>query len=49
MTSRQLAPTNHLKDALTAPCEASDGMCGKRLKVTIPTLLPALEQNDRLN
>jgi hypothetical protein len=37
-----------IKDALTALWEASDRVCGKRLKVMIPTLLPALEQHDRL-
>jgi hypothetical protein len=37
------------KDALTALWEASDRVCGKRLKVMIPTLLPALEQHGRLN
>jgi hypothetical protein len=33
-----------IKDALTALWEASDRVCGKRLKVMIPILLPALEQ-----
>jgi hypothetical protein len=33
-----------IKNALTALWEASDRVCGKRLKVMIPTLLPALEQ-----
>jgi hypothetical protein len=37
-----------MKDALTALWEASDRVCGKRLKVMIPILLPALERNDRL-
>ena len=37
-----------IKDALTALWEASDRVCGKRLKVMVPTLLPALERNDRL-
>jgi hypothetical protein len=37
-----------IKDALTALWEASDRVCGKRLKVMIPTLLPALERNGRL-
>jgi hypothetical protein len=37
-----------IKDAMTALWEASDRVCGKRLKVMIPTLLPALEQHDRL-
>lgn len=38
-----------IKDALTALWEASDRVCGKRLKVMIPTLLPALERHGRLN
>src|SRR5258708_39717194 len=33
---------------MTAPWEASDRVCGKRLKVMIPILLPALEQHGRL-
>ncbi len=37
-----------IKDALTALWEASDRVCGKRLKVMIPTLLPSLEQHGRL-
>src|ERR1700730_7045743 len=37
-----------IKDALTALWEASDRVCGKRLKAMIPTLLPALEQHGRL-
>lgn len=37
-----------IKDALTALWEASDRVRGKRLKVMVPTLLPALERNDRL-
>jgi hypothetical protein len=37
-----------IKDALKALWEASDRVCGKRLKVMIPTLLPALEQHGRL-
>src|SRR6202047_3750579 len=37
-----------IKDAVTALWEASDRVCGKRLKVMIPTLLPALEQHGRL-
>ena len=37
-----------IKEALTALWEASDRVCGKRLKVMIPTLLPALEQHGRL-
>src|SRR5450432_930312 len=37
-----------VKDTLTALWEASDRSCGKRLKVMIPTLLPALERHGRL-
>ena len=37
-----------IKDALLALWEASDRICGKRLKVMIPTLLPALERHGRL-
>lgn len=37
-----------VKDAMTALWEASDRVCGKRLNVMIPTLLPALEQHGRL-
>ncbi|QIG97924.1 hypothetical protein [Bradyrhizobium sp. 6(2017)] len=37
-----------IKDATTALWEASDRVCGKRLKVMIPTLLAALEQHGRL-
>jgi hypothetical protein len=37
-----------VKDALTALWEASDRICGKRLKVMIPTLLPALVRHGRL-
>src|SRR4030081_1738668 len=37
-----------IRDALIALWEASDRVCGKRLKVMIPTLLPALEQHGRL-
>src|ERR1700687_3710287 len=44
--SRRYSTTT--KDALTALWEASDRVCGKRLKVMIPTLLPALEQHGRL-
>src|SRR5438445_1150888 len=44
--SRRYGPTT--EDALTALWEASDRVCGKRLKVMIPTLLPALEQHGRL-
>src|SRR5262245_58694911 len=37
-----------IRDAVTALWEASDGVCGKRLVVMIPTLLPALERHGRL-
>src|SRR5258707_1412268 len=37
-----------IKDAMTALWEASDRVCGKRLKVMIPILLAALEQHGRL-
>src|SRR5262245_24871989 len=37
-----------IRDAVTALWEASDRMCGKRLKVMILALLPALERHGRL-
>src|SRR5262247_2977563 len=37
-----------IKDAVTALWEASDRICGKRLVVMIPILLPVLEQHGRL-
>ena len=37
-----------IRDALIALWEASDGVCGKRLKVMIPVLLPVLERHGRL-
>jgi hypothetical protein len=37
-----------IKDALTALWEASDRVCGKRLVVMIPTLVPALARHGRL-
>ena len=37
-----------IKDALTVLWEASDRVCGKRLVVMIPTLMPALAQHGRL-
>ena len=37
-----------VRDALTALWEASDRICGKRLEVMIPALLPALERHGRL-
>ena len=37
-----------IKDALTALWQASDRIFGKRLKVMIPTLLPALERHGQL-
>src|SRR5215831_11391181 len=38
-----------VKDALMALWEASDRVCGKRLVVMIPALLPALERHGRLH
>ena len=37
-----------IRDAVTALWEASDRVCGKRLEVMIPVLLPALERHGRL-
>jgi hypothetical protein len=37
-----------IRDALITLWEASDRLCGKRLTIMIPTLLPALERHDRL-
>lgn len=37
-----------VRDAVIALWEASDRICGKRLKAMIPTLLPALERHERL-
>jgi hypothetical protein len=37
-----------IRDTLTALWEASDRVCGKRLVVMIPTLLPSLERHGRL-
>jgi hypothetical protein len=37
-----------IKDALTTLWEASDRVCGKRLVVMIPTLMPALARHGRL-
>ncbi len=37
-----------VRDALIALWEGSDRLCGKRLRVMIPTLLPALERHGRL-
>jgi hypothetical protein len=49
-TPRRREPTYGaaIKDALVALWEASDRICGKRLKVMIPALLPALERHGRL-
>jgi hypothetical protein len=38
-----------IRDALIALWEASDRICGKRLKVMIGSLLPALERHGRLD
>jgi hypothetical protein len=40
--------TEPVRDALIALWEASDRICGKRLKAMIPTLLPALEHHGQL-
>jgi hypothetical protein len=47
---RRRRPTygSTIKDALVALWEASDRICGKRLKVMVPTLLPSLEKHGRL-
>lgn len=47
---RQRRPTYGaaIRDALVALWEASDRICGKRLKIMIPTLLPSLERHGRL-
>jgi hypothetical protein len=37
-----------IRDAVTALWEAYDRVCGKRLEVMIPALLPALERHGRL-
>ena len=49
-TPRRRRPTYgaKIKDAVVALWEASDRICGKRLKVMIPTLLPALQLHGRL-
>jgi hypothetical protein len=48
----RLAPrriyTEHVRDALIVLWEASDRICGKRLRAMIPALLPALERHGRL-
>lgn len=47
---RQRRPTYGptIRDALVALWEASDRICGKRLKVMVPTLLPSLEKHGRV-
>ena len=47
---RQRRPTYGapIRDALVALWEASDRICGKRLRIMIPTLLPSLERHGRL-
>lgn len=44
---RQRSPTYGatIRDALVALWEVSDRICGKRLKVMVPTLLPSLERH----
>jgi hypothetical protein len=46
--SRERRYNAAIRDAVTALWEASDRVCGKRLKVMIPALLPALERHGRL-
>jgi hypothetical protein len=51
--AKQCAPRKRkygatVKDAVVALWEASDRVCGKRLVVMVPTLLPALERHGRL-
>jgi hypothetical protein len=52
-TAKQRCPRRRtygdsIREALIALWEASDRLCGKRLKVMIPELLPALELHGRL-
>ena len=47
MRGRRYGPV--VGDALVALWEASDRLCGKRLEVMIPSLLPALERHGRLD
>src|SRR3954463_2066778 len=49
-TQRRRRPAygSTIRDALVALWEASDRICGKRLKVMVPTLLPSLEKHGRL-
>jgi Integrase core domain len=47
-TSRGRKYNATIKDGVTALWEASDRVCGKRLVVMIPSLLPALERHGRL-
>src|SRR5262245_29675867 len=46
--SRKRKYDTTIQDAVTALWEASDRVCGKRLVVMIPSLLPALERHGRL-
>jgi hypothetical protein len=45
---RRRCKYDEIRDALIVLWEASDRVCGKRLKVMIPVLLPALERHGRL-
>jgi hypothetical protein len=47
-TSRKCKYDATIQDAVTALWEASDRVCGKRLVVMIPILLPALGRHGRL-
>jgi hypothetical protein len=44
----RLSSYRPIRDALIALWECSDRLCGKRLVVMVPTLLPALERHGRL-
>ena len=48
---RKRAPLHDeaVRSALIVPWEASDRVCGKRLKALLPILLPALERNGHLS
>jgi Integrase core domain len=45
---RRRCKYDEIRDALIVLWEASDRVCGKRLKVMIPVLLPALKRHGRL-
>ena len=49
LCQRRLTYGPAVKDALVALWEASDRICGKRLVIMIPSLLPSLEMHGRLS